>query len=118
MTDASSETALITVTVLDVQAVQKGQVIALAAVEIELDGVAFIINGLQVIRTKEPSQQPRGYGRGPAALPRTGWEWKPAIKLPDELREPITAAILEQCCDRGIVSEVPTENVHFGGDGG
>ena len=49
MTDA----ALVTVTVLDVRAVQKGQIIALAAVEIELDGVAFALNGLQVIRTRD-----------------------------------------------------------------
>jgi stage V sporulation protein G len=102
----SSETALITVTVLDVQAVRKGQIIALAAVEIELDGVAFIVNGLQVIRTKEPASGREATG---VALPRyraPDGEWKPAIELPDELREPITTAILEQCCDRGITSRL------------
>lgn len=102
MTDTSSETALVTVTVLDVQAVQKGQIIALAAVEIELDGVAFVVNGLQVIRTREPASDREATG---VALPRyraPDGSWKPAIDLPVELREPITTAILEQCCDKGI----------------
>lgn len=102
MTVASSETALITVTVLDGQAVQKGQIIALAAVEIELDGVVFTVNGLQVVRTRETSS---GRDANGVALPRyraPDGEWKPAIDLPDELREPVTMAILEQCCDRGI----------------
>lgn len=102
MTDTWSETALITVTVLDVQAVQKGQIIAFAAVELELDGVAFTVNGLQVIRTRDSISGREATG---VALPRyraPNGEWKPAIELPDELREPITATILEQCCDRGI----------------
>ena len=102
MTDAPGETALTTVTVLDVQAVRKGQIIALAAVEIELDGIAFIVNGLQVIRTREPASGREATG---VALPRyraPDGEWKPAIELPDELREPVTAAILDHCCDRGI----------------
>lgn len=98
MTDA----ALVTVTVLDVRAVQKGQIIALAEVEIELDGVAFTVNGLQVVRTRDPINGREATG---VALPRyraPDGEWKPAIDLPDELREPITAAILDHCCDRGI----------------
>ena len=102
MTDASRETALVTVTVLDVQAVQKGQIIALAAVEIELDGVAFAVNGLQVVRTRDPISDRAATG---VALPRyraPDGQWRPAVDLPDELYEPITTAILEQCCDRGI----------------
>jgi stage V sporulation protein G len=102
MTDASRDTALVAVTVLDVQTVQKGQIIALASVEIELDGVAFTVNGLQVVRTRDPSSGREATG---VALPRyraPDGEWKPAIDLPDELREPITMAILERCCDRAI----------------
>ena len=102
MTDASRETALVTVTVLDVQAVQKGQIIALAVVEIELDGVAFAVNGLQVVRTRDPSNGREATG---VALPRyraPDGQWRPAVDLPDELREPITTAILEHCCDQGI----------------
>jgi stage V sporulation protein G len=102
MTDASRETALVTVTVLDVQAVPKGQIIALATVEIELDGVAFTVNGLQVVRTRDPSSGREATG---VALPRyraPDGQWRPAVDLPEELREPITTAILERCCDRGI----------------
>lgn len=102
MTDVSSETALVTVTVLNVQAVQKGQIMALAAVEIELDGVVFTVNGLQVIRTREPASSREATG---VALPRyraPDGQWRPAVDLPGELREPVTMAILEQCCERGI----------------
>ena len=98
MTDA----ALVTVTVLDVRAVQKGQIIALAAVEIELDGVAFALNGLQVIRTRDPSSGREATG---VALPRyraPDGQWRPAVDLPDELSDPITTAVLEHCCDIGI----------------
>lgn len=95
------DAALVTVTVL-VQAVQKGQIIALAAVEIELDGVAFALNGLQVIRTRDASSGREATG---VALPRyraPDGQWRPAVDLPDELSQPITTAILEHCCDIGI----------------
>lgn len=102
MTGVRGENALVTVTVVDVQAIRKGQILALASVEIELDGVAFTISGLQVVRTREAISGREATG---VALPRyraPDGRWRPAVDLPDELREPVTAAVLERCCDMGI----------------
>lgn len=102
----SNDTALVTATVLDVQAIQKGQLIALASVEIEVEGVMFAVNGLQVIRTREPKTNREATA---VALPRyraPGGQWRIAIDLPDELRAPVAAAVLERCCEMGITKRL------------
>jgi hypothetical protein len=78
---ATSGTATVTFTVTDVERIEgAGRLAALAAIEIELDGVALTVRGVRVLRQKDriTTEAPRYRD------PRTG-QWLPALILPDEL---------------------------------
>jgi hypothetical protein len=74
-------TATVTFTVTDVERVEgAGRLAALAAIEIELDGVALTVQGVRVLRhNNRITTEPPRYRD-----PRTG-RWLPALILPDEL---------------------------------
>lgn len=46
----------VTVTVLDMQPVNRGRLLALATVEVEIEGAAFVINGVQLTRITSPKE--------------------------------------------------------------
>jgi hypothetical protein len=77
----TAATATVTFTVTDVERIEgAGRLAALAAIEIELDGVALTVNGVRVLR-----QRNRITTEGPRYRdPRTGL-WLPALILPEEL---------------------------------
>jgi stage V sporulation protein G len=66
-----------------------GRVLALATVEIDLDGVALALHGVQVLRTPTGKLQ----ARAPHYRAQTG-QWLPAVTLPDELERAIGREIL------------------------
>ena len=77
----TSGTATVTFTVTDVERIEgAGRLAALAAIEIELDGVALTVRGVRVLRQKDriTTEAPRYRD------PRTG-QWLPALILPEEL---------------------------------
>jgi hypothetical protein len=79
MTEAP--TTIVTFTVTDVEHVQgAGRLVALAKVELELDGVVLVMQGVRVLRQRDriTTQAPRFRD------PRTG-NWIPALIVPDEL---------------------------------
>jgi hypothetical protein len=78
--DAAS-TATVTFTVIDVERIEgAGRLAALAAIEIELDGIALTVRGVRVVRQKNRMiTEPPRYRD-----PRTG-QWLPALILPEEL---------------------------------
>jgi hypothetical protein len=74
-------TATVTFTVTDVERIEgAGRLAALAAIEIELDGIALTVQGVRVLRQKNrmTTEAPRYRD------PRTG-QWLPALILPAEL---------------------------------
>jgi hypothetical protein len=74
-------TATVTFTVTGVERIEgAGRLAALAAIEIELDGIALTVQGLRVVRQKNRmiTEAPRYRD------PRTG-HWLPALILPEEL---------------------------------
>jgi hypothetical protein len=74
-------TATVTFTVTDVERVEgAGRLAALAAIEIELDGIALTVQGVRVLRQNNriTTEAPRYRD------PRTG-RWLPALILPEEL---------------------------------
>jgi hypothetical protein len=82
-------TATVTFTVTDVERVEgAGRLAALAAIEIELDGVALTVRGIRVLRQKDriTTEAPRYRD------PRTG-RWLPALILPDELGRAIAREV-------------------------
>ena len=79
----------VTFTVTDLECVEgHGRLLALAALEIEFDGVTLGLNGVRVIRhgKRLATQAPRFRN------PKTGI-WAPAVVLPDELGAAIAQEI-------------------------
>jgi hypothetical protein len=66
-----------------------GQLLALATVAIDLDGVALTLHGVQVLRLPNGKLQ----CKAPHYRAQTG-QWLPAVTLPDELERAIGAEIL------------------------
>ncbi len=82
-------TATVTFTVTDVERVEgAGRLAALAAIEIELDGVALTVRGVRVLRQRDriTTEAPRYRD------PRTG-QWLPALILPAELGHAIAREV-------------------------
>ena len=102
-----SSTALVEVLVREVVPLQgRGRLIALASAELFVDGVAFVIHGIQVIETKDSVTGRAATG---VDLPRyrdPSGAWRPAIDLPKELRKPLGDAVLDRCCQMGITRRV------------
>jgi hypothetical protein len=83
MTEAA--TTIVTFTVTDVEPVRgAGRLVALAKVELELDGVVLVMQGVRVMRQRDriTTQAPRFRD------PRTG-DWIPALIVPEELGQAI-----------------------------
>jgi hypothetical protein len=77
----ASSTATVTFVVTGVERIRgAGRLVALAAVEIDLEGVVVLVQGIQVIRHRGhiATQAPRFRD------PRSG-AWLPAVVLPEEL---------------------------------
>jgi hypothetical protein len=86
---ASESAMTVTFTVTDLECVEgHGRLLALAALEIEFDGVTLGLNGVRVIRQGKrlATQAPRFRN------PKTG-VWAPAVVLPDELGAAIAQEI-------------------------
>jgi hypothetical protein len=83
MTEAA--TTIVTFTVTEVERVRDaGRLVALAKVELELDGVVLVMQGVRVMRQRDiiTTQAPRFRD------PRTG-NWLPALIVPAELGQAI-----------------------------
>lgn len=92
----------IDVTVLEVRPTQAGRLVALASVELVVDGFAIALHGIQVVRQRDPATGREATG---VDLPRYRGQdgaWRPAVTLPEELRRPVGRAVLERCVELGI----------------
>jgi len=94
------DTTTAIVTVLKITPVNNaGKLLALADVELMLDGVSMIIHGVQV----------RADGDGAKiTLPKyrsSSGEWTTAITLPDEVRGPMGDAVIAAGLEAGLLRE-------------
>ena len=48
-----TDTSLVEVAVGDIRVIRQGRVVALASAELTVDGVSFVLHGMQVIRTRD-----------------------------------------------------------------
>jgi hypothetical protein len=86
---SSDSTATVTFVVTGLERINgAGRLVGLATVEVDLEGVVVVIQGVQVIRDRRriTTQAPRFRD------PRTG-AWTPAVILPDELGVAIAAEL-------------------------
>lgn len=86
---STDSTATVTFVVTGLERISgAGRLVALAALEIDIEGVVVVVQGMQVIRQRGRinTQAPRFRD------PRTG-AWVPAVILPDELGPAIAAEL-------------------------
>ncbi|MCR6630824.1 MAG: hypothetical protein NVV74_12675 [Magnetospirillum sp.] len=86
------ETALVTCRVDSVTRVAHPHLLALASVEIEVAGVAFRLDGVQVVAGRS-----RGFPTVQVKLPTyrgADGAWRPAVVLPPELERPLGESVL------------------------
>jgi hypothetical protein len=88
MTDG---TVPVTVTVLQIDRISAGKLLALASVEIEIAGVSLEMRGLRVIRTA-----PGRVGVEPPCYRGATGAAVPAVILPEELSAAIANAVLDE----------------------
>lgn len=101
--ESEDETTSVVCRVLDVQPVRGDKLIALASVELVIDGVALALHGLQVQRGQQGGAEATA-----VTLPRyrtSSGDWRSAVTLPDELKRPIADAVLAACRELGLVRE-------------
>lgn len=94
--------ATINCTVIDVRPVNKGRLIALATVEINIDGIVMTIDGVQVVRLPATANKQEMTGVDVPHYRGADGTWRRAVMLPDELDGPLGDAVLERCCELGI----------------
>lgn len=98
-----SETTTVHVRVLSVTPVAgKKKLLALASAEITVAGVAFMLHGIQVIRTNDPNTGAEATGVDVPRYRASDGAWRQAIELPPEMHKPLAYAILDECCELGI----------------
>lgn len=93
--EATIETGLVECRVLAIHPVFSSKIMALASVELDIDGIVMTIHGIQVVKAKG------GYGdclqvRLPTHRTTDGL-WQSSLELPQELELPLGRAVLDAC---------------------
>ena len=96
---AEMETSTATISVLQVTAIHAGRVLALADVELILDGVSLVIHGVQVRADASKTEITLPNYRAPDG------SWRTAVTLPDEVRGPMGDAVIAAAMEIGILME-------------
>ena len=93
-----SSTTTVQITVLHLVPTQgRGNLLALADVEVLLDGVSIILHGVQVCATSERTEVRLPKYRG------VDGTWMTAITLPDEVKGPMGEAVIAVGVEAGIL---------------
>lgn len=87
---AEADTVTVTATVLRIERIDSGRLLALASVEILIAGIAFTLHGVRVIRTG-----PRSRGIAAPCHRVANGRLTDAISLPPELSDAIASAVLD-----------------------
>lgn len=90
-------TSTATITVLSITQINSGQLLALADVELVIDGIDLVICGVQVRGTAQHSEIRLPTYRAPDG------SWKSAILLHDEIKAAMGAAVEEAALEAGIL---------------
>jgi DNA-binding cell septation regulator SpoVG len=94
--DADTETERVTFTIANLRTINSKRLYALIDVELQIAGLSFRIIGVQV---------QRGSGGLSVHLPThrdINGAWKPVVEMPEELRGPLSDAVMEFLVDEGM----------------
>ena len=97
-----SDSTIVNCTVLDVTPVRKGRLIALASVEIDIDGIVIVINGVRVFRYRQPGRADDFAGVGPPQFRDKDGVWRDAFQLPEEVEAVFADTVIHRCNTLGI----------------
>jgi hypothetical protein len=97
-----SPSSTVSITVLSVKPVKFGKIFALPSVEIDIDGVLAVIDGVRAIRV-----HPIGTRIDLPVFRYENGVWRRAITLPDEICGPIGRAVLDELVERGLAVRGP-----------
>jgi stage V sporulation protein G len=97
--DHSAETIQVMIEVLSIQPMRSGDLVALADVEVSFDGIIFAICGLQLRADAKRTDVLLPKYRAPNG------DWVAAIKMPEELREPMANAVIAAGVEAGVLKE-------------
>jgi DNA-binding cell septation regulator SpoVG len=91
-----AETERVTFTIANLRTINSKRLYALVDVELQIAGLSFRIIGVQV---------QRGSGGLSVHLPThrdINGAWKPVVEMPEELRGPLSDAVMEFLVDEGM----------------
>lgn len=95
-----TDTATIEIRVLSITPISNAsRLLALADVSVILDGVELVIHGVQVRAGADKTEITLPTYRAPSG------EWKTAITLPDEVRQPMGDAVIAAALELGLLKE-------------
>jgi stage V sporulation protein G len=100
----SAETVQISIEVLLIQPMRSGSLVALADLELSFDGIVFSICGVQLRADAKRTEVLLPKYRAPNG------DWVAAIKMPDELREPMAEAVIAAGVEIGVVKKRDDRN--------
>ena len=104
-TDEPSTTT-VQITVLNLAPMRgRGNLLALADVEVLLDGISIILHGVQVCATSERTEVRLPRYRAPDG------SWMAAITLPDEVKGPMGDAVMAAGIEAGVLREKVADSV-------
>jgi hypothetical protein len=92
----------ISITVLSVKPVKLGRIFAFASVEIDIDGVPIVVDGIRAMRAI-----PSGARVDLPTFRDEGGIWRRAITLPDEVSSAIGRVVLDELVERGLAVRGP-----------
>jgi hypothetical protein len=90
--------SLVSITVLSVTPARTGRLFALVAVDIDIDGVRIEVHGIRAVRVDDPA----GARIELPTFRDAAGVLRPAIVLPEEVRNPIADAVLDALIERGL----------------
>ncbi|OAN50592.1 hypothetical protein A6A04_17995 [Paramagnetospirillum marisnigri] len=93
------ETSTATITVLTITPVHAGRLLALADVELVIDGVSIVIHGIQVRADGSKTEITLPNYRAPDG------SWRTAVTLPEEVRGPMGDAVMAAGLEAGLLME-------------
>lgn len=102
MAGGTDTSMIVHCTVLDIQAVHKGRLMALASVEVDVDGVVFVIDGVRVFKYRMPGHVQDFAGVSAPQFRDANGAWRSAVQLPPEIEGAFTAAVMRRCNELGI----------------
>lgn len=96
--------ASVSCAVVDLRAITHPRIIAEAAIELVIDAVPILIEGVQLIYTLKHKKEQKATLRFPHYKAVDG-TWRPIIDLPEETLTPIWQLFLDTCVEAGVLDE-------------